>query len=130
MQLTFPSKLCDAILQVETGGHPDPANAVGDGGRSIGPLQISLGCWMDAVEHDASIGGVYADCKDLDYAKKIFHSYLDRYAVFGDSLEVLARIWNGGPNGYRKEATEPYWRAVKNLMDVAGNSRLDRESGG
>ena len=130
MQLTFPSKLCDAILQVETGGHPAPANAVGDGGRSIGPLQISLGCWMDAVEHDASIGGVYADCKDLDYAKKIFHSYLDRYAVFGDSLEVLARIWNGGPNGYRKEATEPYWRAVKNLMDVAGNSRLDRESGG
>ena len=122
MQLTFPSKLCDAILQVETGGHPDPANAVGDGGRSIGPLQISLACWMDAVEHTPSIGGVYADCKDLDYAKKIFHSYLDRYAVFGDPLEVLARIWNGGPNGFKKRATENYWGRVEAAMQQKRDS--------
>lgn len=113
MQLTFPSRLCDAIRQVETGGHPDPANAVGDGGRSIGPLQISRACWMDAVEHDSSIGGTYADCKNLDYAKKIFHAYLDRYTEYGDTAETLARIWNGGPRGYQKQATEQYWRKVE-----------------
>ena len=53
----FPSKLYQAVLIVETGGCEDPENAVGDNGRSIGPLQITKECWLDAVQHNPSIGG-------------------------------------------------------------------------
>lgn len=35
-----PERLLDAIQKVETGTSCDPETAVGDGGRSIGPLQI------------------------------------------------------------------------------------------
>lgn len=33
-------RLVQAICQVETGGEADPANAVGDNGKAIGPYQI------------------------------------------------------------------------------------------
>ncbi len=28
------------IARIETGGHPDPVNAIGDGGRAVGVLQM------------------------------------------------------------------------------------------
>ena len=31
------------LIAVETGGHPDPANAVGDDGRALGLLQNAQG---------------------------------------------------------------------------------------
>ena len=31
--------------------------------------------------------------------------------------EDLARIHNGGPNGYKKTATDGYWKKVKNKID-------------
>lgn len=30
--------------------------------------------------------------------------------------EVAARLHNGGPNGWRKKATEPHWRKVRREM--------------
>ena len=33
------------------------------------------------------------------------------------TAEVLARIHNGGPNGWRKEATAVYWAKVKAAME-------------
>lgn len=30
--------------------------------------------------------------------------------------EVYARIWNGGPTGWRKGTTRPYWRRVRDAM--------------
>jgi hypothetical protein len=38
---------------------------------------------------------------------------MDRYAPKGASDEVLARIHNGGPKGYKKTATVKYWNKVK-----------------
>lgn len=46
--------------------------------------------------------------------------YGERYAkVTGKqpTAEVLARIHNGGPNGWNKESTEAYWRKVKARLD-------------
>ena len=37
--------LLDAVGQVESGGNP---HAVGDGGRSLGPYQITSAYWADA----------------------------------------------------------------------------------
>lgn len=130
MDLTFPSNLCTAIRFVETGGHPDPPNAIGAAGE-LGPLQITWSCWFDAVEHVPSIGGVYRDCQRLEYAEKIFVAYLDRYTLHGDTTETLARIWNGGPDGQNKqEATQPYWDKVSKALGVARDCQKDWGYGG
>lgn len=109
-------RILNAIRQVETGGVADPANAVGDGGKAIGPFQIHKVYWQDAVEYDPSIGGVYADCKDEAYARRIVIAYLSRYCKSW-SDETVARIHNGGPRGHKKAATVKYWRKVDNILD-------------
>lgn len=108
-------RILKAIRIVETGGHPDPANAVGDKGKAIGPYQIHRAYWQDAVEYDPSIGGVYADCKDERYARKIVIAYLSRYCKNWNN-ETVARIHNGGPKGHTKTATVKYWNKVKNNL--------------
>lgn len=97
---------------VETGGRLGPIR--GDGGAALGPLQIHRACWIDArMPH-----GTYQDCADLGYAKQVFARYMERYATkrrLGRPVtdEDRARIWNGGPNGWRKSATIKYWNKVK-----------------
>ena len=105
-------RILDAIMQVETGGHEDPSNAVGDNGKAIGPFQIHMCYWQDAVAHDKSIGGCYADCRDEAYARRIVMAYLSRYCKWWDN-ETVARIHNGGPKGASKSATLGYWRKVQ-----------------
>jgi hypothetical protein len=108
-------KILDAIRVTETGGEKDPANAVGDGGKAIGPFQIHYSYWKDAVEFDTSIGGKYSDCKNEAYARKIIVAYWTRYAP-NWSFETLSRTHNGGPKGSKKSSTLDYWSKVrKNL---------------
>jgi hypothetical protein len=104
-----------AIHQVETTGRTGVI--YGDGRRSMGPLQISRAAWNDAIKHDPSIGGTYADCKNLAYATKIMKAYLLRHdaAAFkrGD-WETCARLWNSGPTWYAKvRLTNRYWAQVR-----------------
>lgn len=108
-------RILDAIRQVETGGEADPANAVGDGGRAIGPFQIHRAYWQDAVAHDPSIGGVYQDCRDEEYARRVVCAYLARYCRSW-SDETVARIHNGGPAGPRRKATVQYWHKVQAVL--------------
>lgn len=109
-------RVLDAIRIVETGGEKDPANAVGDGGKAIGPFQIHRDYWRDAVEYDPSIGGTYADCKDEAYARRVVTAYLCRYVkVWND--ETVARTHNGGPAGAKRSSTIKYWRKVQKHLD-------------
>lgn len=99
-----------AIRQVESHGND---MAVGDNGKAIGPYQIWKAYWQDAVEHDKTIGGKYEDCYNPQYASKVVRAYMARYAPKGASLEVMARIHNGGPRGHLKSATIAYWAKVQ-----------------
>ena len=105
-------RVLDAIRIVETGGEKDPANAVGDNGRSIGPFQIQRAYWQDGLEHDPSIGGTYADCKDETYARRVVRAYLSRYVKTWND-ETVARVHNGGPSGAKKKGTIKYWQKVR-----------------
>jgi len=107
--------LVDAIHIVESGGRTGPI--VGDGGAALGPLQIHRACWQDS-----NLPGKYEDVADLAYAKRVFAAYMARYATerrLGRPVtdQDRARIWNGGPNGYKKTATLKYWAKVKKEMN-------------
>lgn len=112
---TYAGDLVDAIHMVETGGRLGPIK--GDGGAALGPLQIHRACWQDA-----NLPGKYEDVADLAYAKRVFAAYMARYATerrLGRPVtdEDRARIWNGGPNGYKKQATVKYWEKVRKAMN-------------
>jgi len=101
----------DALQQVETGGHPDPANAVGDSGRSVGPLQIQAAYQQDS--------GVKGDVRKWDVAVRVCLGYWTWYcpqAILGRDWQTMARIHVGGPRGAHKRATLPYWRKMLREM--------------
>lgn len=103
----------DAIRTVETGGHRDPANAVGDGGRALGPYQIHLSYWLDATERRPDLRALgYQSVRNQATAEAVVLAYWNRYAPRYD-LDTLARIHNGGPRGHKKTATVDYAAKVK-----------------
>ena len=118
----------NAIKCVESGGDE---NAVGDNGDSIGPLQIQKNYYKDAVEYNPALqsdkykGFTYEDCKgpgSFEYSRAVAESYMCRYATEArlgrpPTYEDMARIHNGGPNGYKKEATVEYWKKVEKILD-------------
>ena len=108
-------RLLAAIKQVESGGD---ANAVGDQGRALGVYQIWESYWRDGVAYVPSIGGCYQNCKDPKYAEFVVRAYLARYAPKRGTvtLEMLARIHNGGPRGYLKPATLKYWVKIQKVL--------------
>ena len=90
-----------AIRVVESNNNPD---AVGDNGNAIGVYQIWEVYWKDATER-SGLDGKYLDCYNASYADKVVRCYMDRYATkkrLGRPVtqEDIARIHNGGPNGW------------------------------
>ena len=110
----------DAIRLVETGGHPDPNNAVGAAGE-LGAYQITEPYWLDAVEHRPELrqnGETFDNVRDPIYAKKIVMSYIDRYEPDKFEIEHWARLHNSGPRWRtKKHLTEAYWSKVFEHVD-------------
>jgi len=106
-----PPSFFRALHVVETSGRTGAI--LGDGGKALGPLQIHK-----AYHSDASIGGDYSRCADLDYSKRVVTAYLQRYApeawAKGDVV-TLARVHQGGPRGASKQATVSYGDKVARL---------------
>lgn len=66
----------------------------------------------------------YEDRKDIEKSKEIAELYLRFYGFkyqekTGNqpTLEIYARIWNGGAYGWRKQSTLKYWEKVKKEME-------------
>lgn len=114
--------LLPALIQVESGGKPD---AIGDSGQAVGILQIHKEYWQDGCEA-LGVDWPYSYAKKPEYSKKIAVAYLTKYAKVYEkktgkkaTLEVLAKIHNGGCFGWKKKATQKYWEKVKKeLKDV------------
>jgi hypothetical protein len=74
---------------------------------------------MRAFHADSRVAGDYSRVADLDYSKRVATAYLKRWApeafAKGD-VEVLARVFNGGPKGATKPATKGYAVRVQALM--------------
>lgn len=101
-----------AIVAIESGGD---CNAVGDGGKAVGPAQI----WSVVVTDCKRISGkpfTDSDRRSLAKSAEMFQIYTEHYGKrYGTPVsdEIRAKVWNGGPNGPKKPATEKYWQKVK-----------------
>lgn len=103
-----------ALITVESSGNND---AVGDDGLAYGCLQLHAAYVADAAEF-AGTDWVHEDAFDRDTAILIVTAYMARYATeerLGrkPTASDIARIHNGGPNGYKKSATDKYLAKVK-----------------
>jgi len=111
-----PASFWAALHQIETSGRLGAIE--GDGGRSLGPLQISR-----AYFADSRVGGAYEQVADLPFAIKVASAYMKRYepeAWRTGNVEVLARLHNAGPNWRRKlSATDVYAAKVRRQMEAA-----------
>ena len=113
------TRVLQAIRIVESNNIP---SAVGDGGNAIGVYQIWESYWKDATEF-SNLGGKYRDCFVPEYADRIVRCYMKRYATprrLGReaTMQDIARIHNGGPNGYKKQATIKYWEKVEKILNA------------
>jgi hypothetical protein len=104
-----------AIRHVESGGND---RAVGDGGRSHGPLQIGRAYWHDAW-------GTYAGWPCYDYRRscetvlRYWRKHCPRALAAGD-VATLAKVHTGVPDGASKSATGKYCAKVKAAMKGTG----------
>ena len=134
--------LLDAIEWVESKGD---ANIVGDGGKAIGSFQIHK-IYVDDVnriicKHRMKVSTFrYADRQNKDKSRIMVIIYLEEYAggytgedfytgvVLGDwQPEKMARIHNGGPDGWKKDCTTPYWEKVKARLDAECGDQYAKE---
>jgi hypothetical protein len=107
-----------SLITVESGGKDF---AIGDNGKALGCLQLHAGYVQDAAEY-AGMDWIHQDALVRDAAVHIFIAYMDRYATeerLGrkPTMEDIARIHNGGPNGYKKKSTEAYWAKVEKELN-------------
>jgi hypothetical protein len=101
-----------AIMQVESGGDPQ---ALGDGGRAAGAYQIHRAYWADAMRILGQ-DWPYEQARNPDKALQAVYAYTRHYARLYHRpwcAETIARIHNGGPRGWQKQATLIYWRKVE-----------------
>jgi hypothetical protein len=103
------SVILSALISIESGGND---RAIGDGGEARGPLQIH----REVVADVNRISGKRFDWVRMTNraeATQVAEIYLKHYATpkrLGRAVtpQDVARIWNGGPMGYKSKATLPY----------------------
>ena len=117
--LIMKDVLYSSIVWVESKGN---ANAKSRDG-SVGIIQIKP-VMVKEVNRICKIQGIekkftLADRKNPRKSEEMFWIYQEFYnpdlnldSLSHEDMAVLARKWNGGPNGDRKRATKKYWRKV------------------
>ena len=108
------------LIQVESGGQPNPDTCVGDGGKSVGCLQMHKIC-VDDVNRISGRSYTYEDRLSREKSIEMCKIYLKHYATekrlgHAPTMKDCAMIWNGGPNGYKKAETLKYWEKVRKQL--------------
>ena len=117
--------LYSSIVWVESKGD---ANAKSRDG-SVGIIQIKP-VMVKEVNRICKIQGLdkkftLADRKNPAKSAEMFWIYqefynpeINRDSLSKEDMELMARKWNGGPNGHKKKATRKYWRKVSKRLNV------------
>ncbi|KAJ8037318.1 Lysozyme 1 [Holothuria leucospilota] len=114
-----PSDCLYCICEVESNCRmPSPLCHEDGGSFSCGPYQIKLSYWQDALLRGGDLDGNWKTCSEsFECSERAVQGYMARYATYSrighePTCEDFARIHNGGPNGYRNQATVGYWNRV------------------
>ncbi|MEK7641815.1 MAG: transglycosylase SLT domain-containing protein [Patescibacteria group bacterium] len=120
---TAPStdRLIAALIEVESHGND---HAIGDkhmNDKAYGALQIRKPCVDDVNQRLGTKHRAEDMLGNRSLSVQVCRTYLERYATrkaLGrePSLEDMARIWNGGPKGWRKQSTLGYWSKVQKAL--------------
>ena len=116
------------VCHVESGNNPQAYN---EAEKAAGIAQIRPCVVRDVndIVREEGTGNwrIYYSLPDAynpHKSREMFTIYLSQwgrhYILVQDkpaTLEILARIWNGGPDGWRKETTLPYWGKIKQAAD-------------
>ena len=113
--------LLPALAIVESSGNPKAVNAkenacglyqirpiyLADVNRILGKEAYTLDDRFDP-QKSAEIVKIY-----LTHYGKVYQKQTGKTPT----LEVLARIHNGGPSGWKKESTKDYWKKLRNKLE-------------
>lgn len=117
--------LYSSIVWVESKGD---ANAKSKDG-SIGIIQIKP-VMVKEVNRICKIKGIdkrftLADRRNPNKSEEMFWIYqefynpeIDKDSLSKEDMEIMARKWNGGPEGHRKKSTRKYWKKVSKRVNI------------
>ena len=124
----FLKDMLQVIKQIES---RNQADAVGDGGRAFGVIQIH----EIAVKEVNRIKGTdykHIDMFNVDVAEAFFYDYIDICTKYYTRVEKkppteqdLVRMYNGGYTGYKKKATLLYYQNYLKWKERIANLPLD-----
>jgi len=105
--------LIAAIIAVESGGNDWARGRAGE----LGALQIRP-CVVRDVNQHFGLRYKHSDMTNRAAAIHVFDCYMKMYATdkrLGRAVtdSDRARIWNGGPNGWKKKSTKSYSKKVQ-----------------
>lgn len=105
--------LVSAIIAVESGGDDWARGRAGE----LGALQIRA-CVVHDVNRHFGLRYKHNDMTNRAAAIHVFDCYMKMYATekrLGRTVTDTdrARIWNGGPNGWKKKSTKSYSKKVQ-----------------
>lgn len=114
------ARLLNALIWVESSRNE---KAVGDNGKAVGLLQLHK-IYVDDVNRilgkkKYSYADRWNPQKSVEMAVVYLKHYGRRYERLTGkkaSYEVLARIHNGGPDGWEKNKTSEYWSKVQSRL--------------
>lgn len=120
-------QLISILEAIESQNNPDAIGDVTLKNKAYGILQIRQPCLDDYNKWNRTshtIDDVLGQ-KGVALSRDIFEDYMAHYATpkrLGRPVTALdmARIWNGGPNGWKKEATLKYSIKVKKIARDRG----------
>jgi hypothetical protein len=113
--------LLNALIFVESRGND---SAIGDrhlvGNEAVGALQIRPIMVREVNRICKRIGSHQRFAlKDRFDRQKSIHMFMiwREFHHKDDSAEVIARNWNGGPHGYKKDRTLQYWNKIEKQLN-------------
>ena len=112
-QLKTKKTLVDALILVKSSGNPNAFNKKENacGCLQIRPIMLrEVNRILRKQNEDKRF--TKEDRWDCGLSKEMFYIW-SLHHHRNSSSEVIARNWNGGPRGYKKQSTEHYWHKVQ-----------------
>lgn len=120
-EATGDKRLIAALITVESHGNDRAIGDVQKREKAYGCLQIRKPCVDDVNKRCGTNYRAEDMLGNRSLSVWLCKSYISLYATKDrlgrePTLEDMARIWNGGPNGWRSKNTNAYWAKVRRQL--------------